>query len=77
MSKLSSFGRQWINFDPSNKQHRDWYARFERNKTWGSCPVRFFVSDDHGDLLTMIREKLINYYLHKEFDSKRLDNKSV
>ena len=76
MSRLSSIGRQWVNFDPANKNHRSWYAKFERNKTWGGCPVRFVVSDDHGDVLSMIRAQLTQYYIGREFDLSRLDNKS-
>lgn len=77
MSRLSSVGRQWVKFDPANKNHRRWYAQFERNNTWGSCPVRFVVSDDHGDVLSMIRAQLIQYYLDKEFDLSRLDKESI
>jgi hypothetical protein len=70
MSRLSSVGRQWVSFDPMNENHRRWYADFERTKTWGSCPVRFFVNEDHGDLLSMIRSQLIQYYIKREFQDK-------
>ena len=40
---------------------------FAKNKTWGHCPVRFVVNDDHGDLLTMIQRELIEHYIGKEF----------
>lgn len=67
MSRLQYFGRPWVNFDASNKEHRKWFAEFQRKGTWGRCPVRFIIADDHGDLLTMIQHKLINHYVNKEF----------
>lgn len=67
MSRLAYIGRQWVNFDASNKQHRQWFAEFQRTGTWGKCPVRFVIADDAGDLLTMIRRKLIDYYVNREF----------
>lgn len=67
MSRLQFIGRPWVDFDAANKQHRKWFAEFQRSGTWGRCPVRFFVSDDHGDLLTLIRRRLIDHYVNREF----------
>ena len=67
MSRLSFFGRQWTVFDAQNRQHREWFAEFQRLGTWGKCPVRFIVDDDNGDLLTMIQRRLIEYYTDQEF----------
>ena len=67
MSKLAYSGRPWAVFDASNKQHRQWFAEFESRRTWGKCPVRFIITDDQGDLLTMIQRKLVAYYTSKEF----------
>lgn len=67
MSRLQLFGRPWVVFDPSNKQHRKWFAQFNKKRTWGDCPVRFVVNDDHGDLLTMIQRELIRHYVEREF----------
>ena len=67
MSRLAYIGRPWTAFDPANKQHRRWFAEFQRSGTWGRCPVRFIVSDDHGNLINIIQTKLIDYYVDKEF----------
>jgi hypothetical protein len=67
MSRLDYIGRPWVAFEASNKQHRQWFAEFQRNKTWGKCPVRFIVSDDAGDLLTLIQQRLNRFYTEKEF----------
>jgi hypothetical protein len=67
MSRLDYIGRPWVAFNPENKQHRKWFAEFQRKGTWGHCPVRFIVSDEHGDLITLIQRKLIGHYVDREF----------
>ena len=71
MSRLSFIGRPWVAFDETNRQHRKWYFEFVKSNSWGRCPVRFIVSDDHGDLLTMIQRRLNQYYTTKEFGEIR------
>ena len=67
MSRLAFVGRPWAAFDPNNKQHRKWFAEFQRTGTWGKSPVRFIVPDEHGDLITLIQRKLISHYIDREF----------
>ena len=71
MSRLQLFGRPWVVFNPVNRNHRKWFAEFQKSGTWGRCPVRFVVNDDHGDLLTMIQRDLIKHYVGKEFKNER------
>ena len=70
MSQLELHGRPWVVFDPANKAHRSWYAEFVQNNTWGRVPCRFIVTDDHGNLISMIEKKLVAYYTKKEFGFK-------
>ena len=67
MSVLHIKSRPWTVFDPNNKDHRRWFAEFQKLGTWGRCPVRFMVPEDQGDLITMIQRKLIEFYVKKEF----------
>jgi len=67
MSKLAYLGRPYVAFDPTNRDHRRWFAEFQNRHTWGNCPVRFIVTDDAGDLVTMIQRRLIDFYVGKEF----------
>lgn len=67
MSVLELGNRPFVVFDATNKQHRRWFADFNRKRSWGSCPVRFLVSDDAGDLVTLIQQRLIEFYVSKEF----------
>ena len=67
MSVLHYKSRPWVVFCPQDKDHRRWFAEFQRSGTWGKCPVRFLVADDQGDLVTMIQRRLIEFYVQKEF----------
>jgi hypothetical protein len=71
MSRLEFYSRPLVAFDPHNKDHRRYYTDFLKFGGWGHCPVRFIVPEDHGsDLITMIRNSLVQYYIEKEFKSK-------
>lgn len=67
MSKLEYFGRPLVAFDPKNKDHRRWFHEFQNRRTWGKCPVRFIVADKSGDLVTLCQQRLIDFYVSKEF----------
>lgn len=67
MSRLQLYGRPWVVFDATNKDHRRWFAEFNKNLSWKNCPVRFVVNEDHGDLVTQIQRSLIQFYVDKEF----------
>ena len=67
MSILEYKSRPWTVFEPSNKDHRRWYYEFAKHDTWGRCPYRFIIPDDHGNLVTMIQRKLVEYYVEREF----------
>ena len=69
MSALELHGRPYVVFDPNNKNHRRYYNDFVETASWGACPVRFVVPEDHGDLITMIQRSLVKYYVRKEFPS--------
>jgi hypothetical protein len=71
MSILLFNGRPWTVFDAHNRLHRQWFAEFQRDCTWGNCPVRFIADDAAGDLRTMIQRRLIDYYTAKEFGSRK------
>ena len=73
MSRLEYLARPLVAFDPLNKDHRRYYAEYLEHGGWGKCPVRFIVPEDHGgDLPTMIRNRLVEYYITREFGGDRL-----
>ena len=67
MSVLHFNARPWTVFDVCNKDHRRWYAEFVKHGSWGRCPYRFIVPEDHGDLITMCQRALVKYYVEHEF----------
>jgi len=73
MSRLEFLARPLVAFDPQNKDHRRYYAEFLEYGGWGSCPVRFIVTEEHGmDLPSMIKNSLIEYYIDREFGGGNL-----
>ena len=73
MSRLEYFNRPLVAFDPNNKDHRRYYAEFVELGSWGRCPVRFICPDDNGgDLISMIKNNLIQYYIDREFGGSKL-----
>ena len=73
MSRLEYLCRPLVAFDPGNKDHRRYYAEFLAYGGWGKCPVRFIVPEDIGmDLPTMIKNRLVEYYVSREFGGTEL-----
>jgi len=72
MSKLEYYARPLVAFDASNKEHRRFYYQFTETRSWGHCPVRFIVPEATGsDLIKMIQNELIDYYVNREFESEK------
>ena len=71
MSRLEYLARPLVAFDPHNKDHRRWYWEFVAYKGWGKCPVRFICTEEHGDNLpSMIQRMEVDYYINREFKPK-------
>jgi hypothetical protein len=77
MSRLALYGRPWVVFNAKNREHRQWFADFNKTAQWSRCPVRFVVNEDHGDLITQIQRELIQFYVDKEFSVPRVRPKVV
>ena len=65
--------RPMVSFNCADRNHRRWFNEFQRNRTWGKCPVRFAVPGDSsgGDLVAMIQKSLLVYYVSKEFAPRK------
>lgn len=70
MSKLALHTRPVVLFDPSNKLHRQYATAFVATGSWKGCPVRFAVTDDHGNLIGHIQRELILWYSEQERKGK-------
>lgn len=71
MSMLQYNSRPWVAFDPGNKSHRRWYNEFVQHGTWGRCPYRFIIPEDHGNLVAMIQKSLVKFYVENEFRPRK------
>lgn len=67
MTKLNQSLRPWVAFDPTIKEHRRYYSEFKKQRTWGTCPVRFILQEDAADVVSMIEKSLADFYTSKEF----------
>ena len=71
MSRLELGCRPWALFDPANADHRRYYRQFALTNSWGQCPVRFMVLEDHGDLISMVQASLAKWYSWREFSFQK------
>ena len=73
MSRLEYLARPLVAFDPTNKDHRRYYAEYLERGGWGHSPVRFICTEDHGDNLpAMIQRMMVAYYVDREFGGGKL-----
>jgi len=59
--------RPFTIFDPSNRNHRESYFKFQKTKSWKHSPVQWTIDDDSSDIVHCINKKLVDYYTSKEF----------
>ena len=60
---------QVVSFDPNKQEHRKDYAIFIETKSLGKCKNRYSLEGMYGDLVSMMTEKMINYYVNREFSN--------
>jgi len=61
---------QTIDFDPSNKKHREAVAAFMVRKAWADSPLRFTHDPAYGSVAQQVQTKMLEYYMGKEFAKK-------
>lgn len=71
MSKINQAGRRFELFDPNNKEHRRLLHEAVQCNTWSRSPIRFWVNDEHADLMTECTKHMARWYLDREFDKLR------
>lgn len=60
-----------VNFDASNKKHRNDYYTFIKENTWAKSKTRYMLEHPFVDIPSMIQHKLLNYYLNREFNKEK------
>lgn len=67
MSKISQLNRPSEVFDPFNRKHRKYFHEALKHKTWGRCPIRFWLDETEDSLMDQCTKKIAKYYMLKEF----------
>ena len=70
MAILENFGRMFVVFNANDFLHRNFYFDFLKNNSWANCPVRFELEAPYLDIVTMIKDKMLNYYIQQERQSE-------
>lgn len=60
--------RPFIIFDATKAEHRDIFHTFQKTKSWQHSPYQWALDDDSSSVVHSITNKVIAYYLAKEFD---------
>ena len=71
MFKTRLYLRPWALFDPSNKEHRQHYYNFVKNKSWKGCPYQWVIADESIDIVYSMQRAVAEYYAAKEFTVKK------
>jgi len=71
MSCLDLTRRPTVIFNAANVEHRKAVEQFLRTGTWGGIDVNFLLETPYYDLPAMISSKLADFYLQREFNSKK------
>ena len=56
-----------VEFDPSDKKHREYYYNFLVTSSWKDCPVTWHFSRSCANVKGHIDRILLEYYTSKEF----------
>lgn len=71
MLRMSLHQRPWTLFDPANKDHRSYFNKFLKTRSWSECPVQWIIGDDSQDIVHYISKVLLNHYTSAEFSPKK------
>ncbi len=71
MSKIQQYGRPFVTFDASNSEHRKLFHEIVKYNNFGRSPIRFWLENEHNNLMNQISKDLTDYYLTKEFGSMK------
>jgi len=61
-----------VEFNPSNKAHRESVRAFMKRRAWGDAPIRFSHDPSYGSIVEQVQTKLLAWYLEKEVKPEKL-----
>lgn len=68
MSILTPLKRPVVQFEVGNKEHREIFVSFLNDRSWAKSPILFQLEDTYYDVVTMITEKMLHYYIKQDFN---------
>jgi hypothetical protein len=71
MLKTFTLNRPHMIFDAANQKHRSAYYRYLQSASWVDCPYQFVVEEPYIDLPHCINQKMIKYYMGREFSKNK------
>ena len=66
MKTLTTSARPSTNFDAKNIKHRKMFNQFTQDKSWGKLPVTFILEPEYSDLISMVQDKMLKFYMAKD-----------
>ena len=66
MCVLNINSRPFVLFNAEDYKHRAYFKRYLETKSWKDCPVQFYIEGGRYDLVSMIQEKLLEFYMNKD-----------
>lgn len=66
MKTLTTATRPTAKFDPKNVKHRKMIQQFNDERSWGKLPVTFVLEPEYSDLVTMVQDKMLKFYMAKD-----------
>jgi hypothetical protein len=63
LNSLSKIQRPYIEFDPTNPDHRLNYKKFLETRAWKHCQYQWLIDDNSVDVVHFINKKLVEYYV--------------
>lgn len=58
---------QIISFDPNKVEHRKDFSILLETKSLGRCKNRYSLEGMYGDIVSMMTDRMVNYYVNKDF----------
>lgn len=55
-----------VDFDPSNKDHRNAVRLFMKRRAWADTAIRFTHDPAFGSIAEQVQFKLLNWYISRE-----------
>lgn len=56
-----------VRYDPRNPEHREDFVRVLTTKTYSRCKNRYVLEGRYGDVLSLMMDQTVRYYVAQEF----------